>query len=58
MNIYLLERSLAPGTTADEFRYAQTGRLFGSLNRSSSKTIKKRHVGAVNALDVERINAR
>jgi hypothetical protein len=58
MNIYLLERSLAPSTTADEFRYAQTARLFGSLQRSTSKSLKNRHFGAVNALDIERINAR
>ena len=57
MNTYLLHRSLA-GVTPEFFHYAQTDRIFKSLHRSPCKKLKKRHFGAVNALDIERINAR
>ena len=57
MNGYLVNRNIAAGRPS-ELRRAQTGRAFRSLQRSSTKTLKKRHFAAVNALDIEQINGR
>ena len=57
MNSFLLNRDI--GTTrVDAFHFAQSGRLFKSIQRSPHKKLKKRHFGAVNALDIEQINGR
>jgi hypothetical protein len=57
MNTYLLSRDLATAR-ADKFHFDQTARLFSSIQRSPRKRLKKRHFGAVNALDIEQINGR
>jgi hypothetical protein len=57
MNSFLLNRDI--GTTrVDAFHFAQTGRLFRSIQQSPHKKLKKRHFGAVNALDIEQTNGR
>lgn len=57
MNTFLLNRDIA-AVPLRSFHVAQTARLFTSIQRSSRKRLKKRHFGAVNALDIERINGR
>jgi len=57
MNSYLLHRDLAE-LRSSNFRKSQTARLLHSLQRSSIKSLKKRHFAAVNVLDIEQINER
>ena len=57
MNTYLLNRDIA-SITQNSFRFAQTERIYKSLQRSRTKRLKRRHFGAVNALDIEQINGR
>ena len=57
MNTYLWNRDVGR-IPSREFRYAQTDRLYRSLHRSSNKSLRQRHDGAVNTLDIEQINGR
>ena len=57
MNSWLVNRDIA-ATRSTLFQFAQTDRLFRSLHRSPNKKLKKRHFGAVNAIDIEKINGR
>lgn len=57
MNNYLLNRDIG-SVPPKAFHHAQTDRVFRSLRLSSRKTLKKRHFGAVNAVNVEQINGR
>jgi len=57
MNGYLLNRDIA-AIRSTVFHFAQTDRLFKSFHRSPNRKLKKRHFGAVNAIDIEEINGR